>query len=246
MPLKSRGEQRVAVAADGIARIGRGRVLVAEIRGETRVAGGRELGRVRERSCRPGAARPARGRTASRRARRPMSPPAPRTRAPGAAPRRALARHPSRSAASMLASDAGHARHALGRDLPVVVGLEAHEVEALPGRLDRAADDRGRRAAARRLRTARRRARAARSSRSPRAGRRRTPAAPRPARRASSRTRSTRRGRAGGGVVGHLVVVAGDARVRGAARVERAELVAVAIGDVEDFRHVSSSEWPVR
>jgi hypothetical protein len=41
-------EERVAVAADGIARVGRGRVLLAEVRGEPGVTRGRDLGRLRE------------------------------------------------------------------------------------------------------------------------------------------------------------------------------------------------------
>ncbi len=53
-------------------------------------------------------------------------------------------------------------------------------------------------------------------------------------------------GRALGGVVGHLVVVAGDPGVGRAARVECTETVAIAVGDGEDFRHWSSQEWPVR
>src|SRR5258707_202146 len=42
------------------------------------------------------------------------------------------------------------------------------------------------------------------------------------------------------------MVVTGYSRVRRAARIEGAESGAVAIGDVEDFRHGSSSGWPVR
>ena len=227
MPLKSRGEQRVAVAADRIARIGRGRVLVAQdTRASRAYAGGR--------ASRPRAASVGVVRVAARRARVEER----CGRSLLAAPRRGLLRARERLAPRR--DDAlGHAlaqrrldarervrdaRHALGRDLPVGVGVEAHEVEALPGRLHRAADDpevaqpfagvvlRRRRAASRSVITLGREAVVVVVLR------RRASAA------SVSRSRSIAPRDALGGVVGHLVVVAGDAGVGRAARVERAEL----------------------
>ncbi len=239
------GEQRVAVATDRVARVGRRRVLVAEVCRETCVR--------RRREPRP----PRRARVVGRAPRRERA--EERLGIAFAAPRRGLFRAGERLAPSGdealidtgaqgifdAAQRVGDARHAFGRHRPVVVGLEAHQVEALAGRLDRAPDDADVAQALTGvvLLDVERAALRHHAGREPivvgflrRLGQCREGFAHEvdPA------------GRAGGRVVGHLVVVAGNPRIGRAARIERAELVAVAIGDVEDFRHVSSSGWPVR
>ena len=134
------GEQRVALAPDGIARIGLRRVLVAEE--------ARELARTRRSRPRPCAR--ARRAASGRRCGRATSAGEERRgtgvfAAPGrgllraaerlAARRRADPRAiPSRSAVSKLASDSGTRARRWRRDFPVVLGVVRHEVEAAADR----------------------------------------------------------------------------------------------------------------
>ena len=138
-PVERGGEQLVAVAADRVVRV--------RPAARTRRVGTRRASRTRRSQRRPRRAsaassgRRARrgcGRTVCRRPRRrPASAHASAWRRAATTP----CATPSRSVASMLAKRVGHAFHARARDVPVVVGLEAHEVEALPDLLHRAADD---------------------------------------------------------------------------------------------------------
>ena len=117
--------------------------------------------------------------------RRPTSPPARAHRGPGAAPRRS--RSSSRRATRLRGwrCESGTLLHAARDDLPVVVGIECHEVEAAADPLHRAADDAQRAQLLVAHRAARRRARVVRASRRRRCGRDRSS----PAHRASARER---------------------------------------------------------
>ncbi len=131
------GEKLVAIAPDGITGIGDWRVLIAQIRAETRVRGSGLIGSLRE----SGVVGAARGKVREIR----------RRATPGLGLVRAcecLAARGDDTTRDTLAQrrfDAGeaggHARHALGGGLPVVVGVERHQVEALANDLNRAADD---------------------------------------------------------------------------------------------------------
>lgn len=244
MPVNAVGEQRVAVAPDRIAGIGRRGVLVAEIRGELGVARGGELGRGRE----LGVVGTLRGEGAEERIGVALA-------APGRRHLGTRQRLAPRRDEPLLDSDAqrffdalerrGNAGHAFGRGGPVVVGLEAHEVEALARTVDRARDDPDVAEALTGVELIDLEGEALdhHTRREPvveRLGRRRLQRGDGLAGQVGAACRTL------GREVGHLVVVAGNPGAGRAARVERTELVAIAIGDGEDFRHVSSSGWPVR
>ena len=139
----------------------------------------------------------------------------------------------------MLDEPLGHERHALGDRLPVVVGVARHEVEGHAHGLHRAAEDAQVAQALAGVVLGRARARAVRASPRRRCGRRRSAIVGGVERAQRGAVELGALVDAVGGVVGHLVVVAGDARAGRRERIEGGEALDVVVGE----RRTRASSW---